>query len=91
MNTTTAFPSNFYVSPSNRLLIIPLQKSSQTFPTHFDCDNHAINFTDDKNCRVFDIGQWQLTASTPVGTVGAFEHRYHTIYGTSFCDLNIAM
>jgi len=76
MNPTTASPSNLYVSPSTRLLIITLQKSSQTFPTYFDCDNHAINFTYDKNCRVFDIGQWQLTVSTPVGTMGVFERRY---------------
>jgi hypothetical protein len=51
----------------------------------------VINFTDDKNCGVFDTGQWQLRVSTPVGTEGVFERPYHTIYGTSFCDLNIVM
>ena len=75
LNPTTSSPANFCVSSPKRLLVIPLQKSSHTFPTHFDCDNHVINFTDVKKYGVFDTGQWQLTVSTPVGTVGAFDRR----------------
>lgn len=63
-------------SSPNRPLHIPLQKFSQIFPTHFDCDNQVKNFTYGKNCKVFDTGQWQLRLSTPLGTVGAFERRY---------------
>jgi hypothetical protein len=69
-----------------------LYSHSQTFPTHFDCVVHVINFTNDKNVRVCDTGQWQLRVSSLAGRVGAFERRYpHYPRGTSFCEVIIAM
>lgn len=89
MNSTLAFPSNFSISPSNRILIIPLQKSRQTIPTYFDCDNHVINFTY-KKWRVFDTGQWRLRVHQE-GQRARLGAVAHSIHGTSFCDLTIAM